>query len=126
MKPPDGALGPLCSLSCPLRAHMPPPASLVTLGPQTPRGWAATAVQNIPSQDCLLPLGLVTLTLLKGLRHGPGATSTFEEMGTGQAPLFCVHDVWSNCFIRYQCLGTGLPMQGTGEWLLTPSSEMQN
>lgn len=56
---------------------------------------------KIPSHECLLPPGLVTLTLLKGLRHDPGASSTCEEMGTGQAPLFCIPEIWSNCFISW-------------------------
>lgn len=66
---------------------MPPPASLVTLRPQTPWGWAATATQNIPSQECLLPLRLVTLTLLKGLHLGPSAPPV-KRWGQDRLPSF--------------------------------------
>lgn len=84
-------------------------------------GWAPTAMQNIPSHDCLLPLGSVPLAPLTALHHGPGATSTCEEMAAGQVPLLCIREVWRNSFFGYQCLGTGMPVWGTGEWLLTPS-----
>lgn len=114
---PRSSLLPFLSPACP---H--PPASSPG-SPQTPHswGWAPTAMQNIPSHDCLLLPGLVLLAPLTALSHGPGATSTCEEMGTRQFPLLCIHEVWRSTFIRYQCLGKGLPSWGTGEWLLTPS-----
>lgn len=46
----------LLSFLSPVCPHA-PPGSLVTPRPQTPREWAATAMQDIPSHDCLLLLG---------------------------------------------------------------------
>lgn len=57
MKPPDGALGPLCSPSCPLNAHMPPPASLVTPRLQTPRAGQLQPYRISPAMTVFYPWG---------------------------------------------------------------------
>lgn len=69
-------------------------------------------MQNIPSHDCLLPLELVPLAPLTALCHGPGATSTFDEMGTGQVPLLCINEVWKIVSLDTSILAQGCPCEG--------------
>ena len=57
MKPPDGALGPLCSLSCPLPAHIPLAAPLVAPRPQTPGGGHLQLCRTSPAMTVFYPWG---------------------------------------------------------------------